>query len=177
MKRIMILLVTMALVLGVTGCTKPVNVPIADVLAEVKEAIKTDLLASGSFTEEDLEEGLPGLLEGDLLKDDLMMFVSDPDIFKKELISEGAILAPMFNVMSDEIILLKAKDRGAVKELQSALEEEKENRLKQWETYLPNQHEKVKNTIIKVEGQYLLYATWEDPTIIEAAFDKALSGK
>lgn len=177
MKKIMILLVTIALVLGVTGCTKPVNVPIADVLAEVKEAIKADLLASGSFTEEDLAEGLPGLLEGDLLKDDLMMFVSDPDLFKQELISEGSILAPMFNVMSDEIILLKAKDKGAVKELQAALEQEKENRLTQWESYLPNQYEKVKNTVIKVQGQYLLYATWEDPKIIEAAFDKALSGK
>lgn len=177
MKKIMILLVTMALVLGVTGCAKPVNVPMADVLTEVKEVIKADLLASGSFTEEDLAEGLPGLMEGDLLKDDLMLFVSDPDLFKKELISEGAILAPMFNVMSDEIIILKAKDKGAVKELQAALEEEKENRLTQWESYLPNQYEKVKNTIIKVQGQYLLYATWEDPAIIEAAFDKALGGK
>jgi hypothetical protein len=174
MKKIMILLVAMALVLGVTGCTKPVNVPIADVLAEVKEAIKAGLLAGGSFTEEDLAEGLPGLVEGNMLEDDLMLFVSDPDLFEKELISAGCILAPMFNVMSDEVILLKAKDKGAVKELQTALEQEKKNRLQQWESYLPDQYEKVKNTIIKVEGQYLLYTTWEDPAIIEAAFTKAL---
>ncbi len=177
MKKIMILFVAMALVLGVTGCTKPVNVPLADVLTEVKEAIKADCLASGNFTEEDMAEGLPGLMEGNMLEDDLSLFVTDPELFKQELISEGYILAPMFNVMSDEVILLKAKDKGAVKELQAALEQEQENRLKQWETYLPKQYEKVKDTIIKVQGQYLLYATWEDPTIIEAAFDKALSGK
>lgn len=175
MKKSAVLMVVVALALSIIGCTKPVDVSIADVLAEVKEAIKADLLASGSFTEEDMEEGLPGLMEGNMLEDDLMLYVSDPELFDKQLISEGYILAPMFNVMSDEVILLKAKDKSAAKDLQVALEQEKENRLKQWETYLPNQHEKVKNTIIKVEGQYLLYATWEDPTIVEAAFDVALA--
>lgn len=177
MKKFAVLVVVMALVLGVTGCAKPVDVPVADILAEVKESIKADLLASGAFSEEDLEEGLPGLMEGNLLEDDLMLFVSDPELFAKELISEGYILAPMFNVMSDEVIVLKAKDKGAVSDLKAALEQEKENRLKQWEDYLPNQRAKVENTIIKVEGQYLLYATWEEPEIIEAAFDKALSNK
>lgn len=175
MKKLVVLMVVMALALSITGCTKPaVDVPIADVLEGVKEAIKADLLASGNFTEEDLKDDLPGLIEANMLEEDLMLYVSDPALFDQDLISEGYILAPMFNVMSDEIIVLKAKDESAVKDLQAALEQEQENRLKQWETYLPDQHEKVKNTIIKAEGQYLLYATWGDATIIEAVFDAAL---
>ena len=175
MKKIIVLMVVMALAFSITGCTKPAaDVSIADVLEEVKEAIRADLLAGGNFTEEDLKDDLPGLIEGNMLEDDLMMYISDPELFDKDLISEGYILAPMFNIMSDEIIVLKAKDADAAKDLKAALEQEQENRLKQWETYLADQHEKVKNTIIKAEGQYLLYATWSDATIIEAAFDMAL---
>lgn len=120
---------------------------------------------------------MPGLMEGDILDEDMGIFLSDPQLFDRELLEEGLVLAPMFNVMSDEIILLKAADKKAIKELEVALEQEKENRLKQWETYLPDQHEKVKNTLIKGEGHYLLYATWADPAIIETAFTKALSNK
>ncbi len=174
MKKFVLLVVVVALALGLTACAEPVDVPLADVFEQVKEAIRADLLDSGAFTEEDLEEGLPGLMEGDLLEDDLTLFVSDPEIFAKELMEEGYILAPMFNVMSDEVIVIKAKDKNAVADLQAALEQEKENRLKQWEDYLPNQRAKVENTIIKAEGLYLLYATWEDAEVIEAAFDQAL---
>lgn len=178
MKRIAVLVVALALLLGMTACAKPTaDVPVADVFAAVKEAIKAAVLAEGTFTEEDLQEGLPGLMEGNLLEDDLMFYISDPELFNKELIAEGYILAPMFNIMSDEIIVLKAKDKAAVKDLQAALEKEKENRLKQWEDYLPNQRVKVENTVIKVEGQYLLYATWEDPELIAEAFDQALGNK
>jgi hypothetical protein len=75
------------------------------------------------------------------------------------------------NVNSDEIILLKAKDEAHVKSLKEALEREKEAQIKTWEIYLPDQFEKVKNNVIKTNGNYLLYVTYGNPDEIEAIFD------
>lgn len=176
-QKMLILLLSLSLVLGLTACSKPVDIPLADILTEIEGAIKADYLAEGHYTEEDFVDGTPGVFAGSLLDDETHVYLTDPDLIDPKLLSEGHVLAAMFIVRSDEIIVLKAKDKGSVKTLQAALEQEKANRLKQWETYLPDQHEKVKQTIIKTEGQYLLYATWDDPKLIETAFTKAISGK
>ena len=116
-------------------------------------------------------------MEADMLDEEPNFLVSDPDIFDKSLLAEGLVTAPMINIRSDEVIVLKAKDKKDVPALEEMLQKELENRLDLWATYLPDQHEKVKNTIIKVQGNYLLYATWSDAPALEAAFTKALSGK
>ena len=176
MKRFVILLLALGVVLSLSACSGQPGAPVADILSKVKDAIKDDMLAQG-MSEQDFKEGLPGFIEADLIADETDMYFTDPEILDKTKIAEGAVLAPMFNINSDEIIILKAKDKSAVEALEASLQKEKENRLKQWETYLPAQHEKVKNTVIKVSGLYLLYGTYRDASVIEGAFDLALSGK
>jgi hypothetical protein len=175
-RRVGVLLVVLSLILVLAGCGQGKNVPISGIMAKVKEAIKADLIGNG-FSEDDFTEGLPGFMEADILEEDFSMLLSDPELLDRDLIGEGIVLGSMFNINSSEIIVLKAKEESDVQTLKEALEKEKENRLKQWESYLPDQYEKVQNTLIKVEGKYLLYATYDDTTIIEESFDAALGGK
>lgn len=175
MKKLSVLLLLFVTTVCLFGCSGP-KVPVEDIAAEIKEAIKEHMIAGG-IPEEQFENGLPGYIEADILEEGSAMWLSSPDLFDEDTIDEGVILASMFNVNSDEILIVKAKDKRSVKDLLVAMETEKENRLRLWETYLPNQYEKVKNTVIKSEGLYLLYATYKDPEVVEGAFQSALKGK
>lgn len=176
MRRFVILFLALGVVLSLSACSSRPKVAVADILSKVKDAIKDDMLAQG-MSEDDFGEGLPGFVEADLIADETDIYFTDPEILDKTKIAEGAVLAPKLNTDSNEIIILKAKDMSVVEELEASLQEEKENRLKQWENGLPDQYEKVKYTIVKVNGLYLIYGTYRDASVVEAAFDMALSGK
>lgn len=84
------------------------------------------------------------------------------------------MLKAMINVKADEIIVLKAADEKYIEDLKKALEEEGAAQEQQWSTYLPDQHEIVKNRIIKQEGLYLALIISEKAEDIEKAFTAAL---
>lgn len=176
MKRFVILLLALGVVLSLSACSSGPKMTVADIMSKVKEAIKDDMLAQG-MSEDDFAEGLPGLVEADLMSGESDKYLSVPDLLDKSRIAEGAILVSESDTNSDEIIILKAKDQNAVEGLEASLQKERENRLKQWESRSPDQYEKVKYTIIKVNGLYLLYGTYRDASVIEGAFDLALRGK
>jgi hypothetical protein len=177
-KKIRLLgLLTLALALLVTGCSSKVNdVAVADIYAQIEAVIKADLEANGVDLDE-AEEELPGYVRTDLLEGELRFVLAEEGLLDLDLIAEGVALQSMWNTSSTEILVIKAKDEAAAEQLSAALEQEKELRLEQWATYLPNQREKVENTVIKVSGVHLLYATYENPDQIEAAFDAVLQGE
>lgn len=176
MRRFLILLLALGVVLGLSACSNRSEVAVADILSKVKDAIQDDMLAQG-MSEDEFKKGLPGFIEADLIADETDMYFIDPGILDKTQIVEGAMLATAMSTSSDQIIILKARDQSAVEELEASLQKERENRLKQWENGQSNQYEKVKFTVVKVNGLYLLYGTYRDASIVEGAFDTALSGK
>ncbi len=170
-------LLTLALALMVTGCSSKVSdAAVADIFAQIDDVIKADLEANGVELD-DAEEELPGYVRTDLLDGELRFVLADEDLLDLDLIAEGVALQSMWNISSTEILVIKAKDVAAAEQLEAALQQEKELRLEQWATYLPDQHQKVQNTLIKVDGVHLLYATYENSDQIEAAFDAALQEK
>lgn len=140
---------------------------------KIKEQIAADMKENGAGEDVLVDGKLLSYIEVDLLddKDPSTSIYLDKMQLNKEEVEEGIVLAAMMNVNSDEIILLKAKDEAHVKSLKEALEREKEAQIKTWEIYLPDQFEKVKNNVIKTNGNYLLYVTSGIPEKIEAIFD------
>ncbi|MGM9926802.1 MAG: DUF4358 domain-containing protein [Bacillus sp. (in: firmicutes)] len=169
------------LLLGVVGCgnneadNEKDDVKLEEILTSIKEQIAEDLEAGG--VEEAIVEGnLQGYTEVDLLStnDSNAAIYIEKLNMDTDALEEGFILQPMMNVKSDEIILLKAKDEEHVDKLKELLEAEKLVQVETWERYLPDQYEKVKNNVIKVNGSYLLYVTYENPEKIVQIFENNL---
>jgi hypothetical protein len=181
MKKLMSLL-GFVLVLGlIAGCSNQGSgknevqptITLEEMSLKIKEQIAADMKENGAGEDVLVEGKLQSYIEVDLLddKDPSTSIYLDKMQLNKEEVEDGIVLAAMMNVNSDEIILLKAKDEAHVKSLKEALEREKEAQIKTWEIYLPDQFEKVKNNVIKTNGNYLLYVTYGNPDEIEAIFD------
>lgn len=181
MKKLMNLLV-FVLVLGlVVGCSNQKSekneeapkVTLEEMSLKIKEQMAADMKEQGAGEDVLVEGKLQSYIEVDLMddKDPSTPIYMEKMKLNKEEVEDGIVLAAMMNVNSDEIILLKAKDEAHVKSLKEALEREKEAQIKTWEIYLPDQFEKVKNNVIKTNGNYLLYVTYGNPEKIEEIFD------
>lgn len=186
MKKWLSLLLLATVVLAMAACgtaTKEENkngenektVSVETIMNDIKSQIAKDYEESGAENVL-VENKLQGFVEANLVAEESedpanAVFVEKLKINKEDLES-GVVLAPLMNTKSDEIIVLKAKDEKQVKALQGLLDKEKEAQISTWETYLPDQLEKVQNNIIKTNGKYLLYVTYDDPSKIEAIFDK-----
>lgn len=181
MKKLMNLLV-FVLVLGlVVGCSNQESekneeapkVTLEEMSLKIKEQMAADMKEQGAGEDVLVEGKLQSYIEVDLMddKDPSTPIYMEKMKLNKEEVEDGIVLAAMMNVNSDEIILLKAKDEAHVKSLKEALEREKEAQIKTWEIYLPDQFEKVKNNVIKTNGNYLLYVTYGNPEKIEEIFD------
>ncbi len=174
MKKILAVVMVCLVMAAAVGCgQEEANVPVSTIVAGIKEEIGKDLKAGG-VPEDQFKDGqLPGYMEVDLVKEKLSQY---PQLeFNKEDIEEGILLSPMINIRADQIIILKAQDKDKVDVLKQALEKLKEGQLKIWESYLPDQYEKVNNNIIKTQGRYLIYITYDNPEAIEKVFDSALN--
>lgn len=154
------------------------NISVSDLMEDVKEQLARDIEEdSGDNLLED-DGTLSGYIQADLLEDtdeepfvDLLLDRSELD---SDMLDEGQFLAPMMNINSNEIIILKAKDEEDVDSLKEALEREQDVQIGIWEQYLPDQYEKVKENIIKTKGTYLLFVTADDASSIEDLFDEKL---
>jgi len=157
-----------AIIVGVmVGCSSEnenIDISFSDLYEDIKGKISNDM-----------DGELAGYLEIDLLDED----TDDPsaEIYEESMqldrdqLANGRIIAAAMNVNADEIILIEAKEETQVDAIEEALERQKDQEYQIWETYLPDQFEKVKNNIIKTNGKYLLYVTYEDPEAIENIFD------
>lgn len=185
MKKISSLFVVILSLLLVVACSNGTDnqkkedapkkeVSIEKMLTEIKEQIAKDLEAGGvpdALVDGKLQMYLETNLK-DSEEDDpgIAMYTERMQLNQDDL-AKGIILAPMMNVKSDEIIVLEATDEAKVAALKEALEREKDAQVQTWEQYLPDQYEKVKNNIIKTNGKYLIYITYDNPESIEKIFD------
>lgn len=73
---------------------------------------------------------------------------------------------PMMNVHATMYVLIKAKD-GKVDEVKAKVEEYGKSYEEQWSTYLPDQHELVKNRKVGVKGNVVYMIVSENASEIE----------
>ncbi|MHC0037957.1 DUF4358 domain-containing protein [Pseudoneobacillus sp. C159] len=175
--RLFVLTFVISLIVGCTNQSKEKDkkpeVSLEEISTKVKEQMAEDLKELGAGDDVLVDGKLQMHLEVDLTNEDdpsAPIYLENMKLNKEEL-EDGIVIAHMMNVKSDEIILLKAKDEANVKSLKEALERERENQIKTWEIYLPEQFEKVKNNVIKTNGKYLLYVTSDHPEKIEEVFE------
>lgn len=81
---------------------------------------------------------------------------------------------PMINVKSAEITILKVKNAEDINTVKAAVEVRRENVLKTWEHYLPDQYEQVQQSQIVVNGRYIMFIVAPDVEQRVAAFNEAL---
>lgn len=174
MKKTIVIVLVASLILALAGCNqeKPeVNVPVNDIVENIKEVIKNDMIENGVSEEKFTDGSLPGYsVKG----------VKDSFAFKNlevddTWLEEGTAIMQMINIKSDMIVVLKASDEEYVDELAEVLTSLLKGQENTWSSYLPDQYEKVKNNIMKLHGKYLIYITYDNPEKIEKVFDEALN--
>ncbi len=175
MKKFFSLAIIVLTVFTFVGCgqqVQEVNVPVKDIVEDIKTQIAEDMKAGG-VKEESIKDGkLPGYMETDLTAEEAQGPMLE--LFNMEDIEEGIILQQMRNIRSDLIIVVKAKDESKVDSIKSSLEKIKEGQDNVWSQYLPDQYEKVKNNITLANGKYLVYITYDSPEKLEEIFVNAL---
>lgn len=177
MKKIIGILSILIITVGLVACgdkeeTKS-DLPVKDILNAMKEKFAEDL-EGGELIDGEIE----GFIEADLTEesadDPFLDSILERMEFDMDDLDEGLFFAPMMNVNSDQIIVLKANDVDSVAALKEALEIELEAQHSVWEQYLPDQFDKVKNNIITTEGVYLTYITSENPEALEKVFKEKI---
>lgn len=176
MKKIIALSVVLLTLLAFVGCSSQeteVNVTISEIMEAVKNQMADDMKAGG-MPEDNFKDGkLPGYMEVDLTGEESQSQIME--LFNSEDIEEGVVLQQMINIKSDLIIVVKAKDETKVEGVKESLNKVKEQQENIWSKYLPDQYEKVKNNVIKTNGNYVIYITYDNPESIEEKFESSLN--
>lgn len=131
------------------------DVPTADVLADIKEALGEDMPMMGEVDAATLET-LYGIKASD--------------------VAEFSGMMAMINVRADEIVVFKAKD-GKTDDIKAAIEKRKADLDALWSQYLPDVYEQVKNAQIVEKGDYVLFVVLPDAQKAVDAFNTALTVK
>lgn len=94
--------------------------------------------------------------------------IEDTLDIKKEQVEEFLMATPMMIVRSDTYIIVKPS-KGNKEIVKEKIDEYMSNLEKQWETYLPEQYELVKNRLEKELGDYLIYIVSIDNDLVYKA--------
>ena len=169
MKQVSILVVLLCglLLIGCTGGAQG-NVDMDDLFDSIKDQIQTDLREFGFGDEDFAAEVLPGYTIFDIKGEDADYVLPEMD---KDDVEEGIAIKASMMLNSDQIVILKAA-AGKVDSVKEALEAELEGQLELWENYLADQAAKVRETIITVQGDYIIYITYPNPEAIEDIFNQ-----
>lgn len=131
------------------------DVPTADILAAMKDALGEDMPMMGEIDAATLES-LYGIKASD--------------------VAEFSGTMAMINVRADELIVFKAKD-GKTDDIKAAIEKRKTDLDSVWSQYLPDVYEYVKNAQVVEKGDYVLFVVLPDAQKAVDAFDTALTVK
>lgn len=164
------LLLCSLLIAGCNGQPAGGNASVEELYNEIKGHISEDLRNLG-FGDDDFDaEELPGYAVIDLKGEEADWVLAE---LNKDDVQEGFVIKAAMMLNSDQIILIKAAP-GKVNEIKAVLEAEHAAQLDLWENYLADQAVKVRDTIISVQGDFIIYITYPDAEGIEAIFDDAM---
>lgn len=95
--------------------------------------------------------------------------------FDRSLVSEYIIYQAMINVRSDEIAVFKVKDASNIAEVEKGIQKRLDLLDKIWQSYLPDQYDKVKKHIILKKDNYILFSVSDDQKKVEEIFNSFFS--
>ncbi|WP_066301385.1 DUF4358 domain-containing protein [Bacillus sp. FJAT-29937] len=93
------------------------------------------------------------------------------------LLEEYIIQMPLMNVTSNELSILKLKDKKDLETVKSALEKRAADAIRNFENYLPDQYENAKNYKIVTNGNYMLFVISEESEELIKHFNAFFSNK
>lgn len=167
MKKIISVMLVVVIAVSLVGCkkAKEVDVKTQDLINSIGESIAKDANVS---SKEEL-----GWNEVDLLSENgsaiLEMMNLDPNLLEEAIYYEN----PM-NVRADRIIIAKVKEEKDVNTVKLAFDELKQAQEADWEQYLPDQYQKVKEGQVIVKDKFVFYFVYEDIASIKKIVDDAL---
>lgn len=85
------------------------------------------------------------------------------------------VYGSMMSVKANEIILIKANDQAGVNEAVNVLNSRRDTLLKQWENYLQDQYQLVKDGTVTTDGLYAVLVIAEGGSSAVSAFHSALN--
>jgi len=92
-------------------------------------------------------------------------YYMDPD-----LLADFAVRMPAVNIKTNELAVLKVKDKKSMDEVKKGIEKRAKDVQKMFESYLPDQYENAKNFKIVTEGDYVLFIISESADELEDLF-------
>lgn len=152
MKKMISLLLTFALVLGLTACG-----------GETEEAVSVDV----SALYDSYGEYLPDMFEMDAetMLNFLGIEVEDCVQYKVAVCAEG--------MRSDEVWLIEAKDEAALEDLRQLAQTRIEAKLDETISYAPDQYVVVEKAELLTNGLYLALLISPDVDTLQAGFEAA----
>ncbi|MDD2441557.1 MAG: DUF4358 domain-containing protein [Clostridiaceae bacterium] len=91
---------------------------------------------------------------------------------KSEDLAAGTGIQATFNVNAAQILVLEAASADKVETIKTALNTMLDQQKELWSQYLPDQYEIVKKTVLKSEGNLIVYITYVNADALEAIFDE-----
>ncbi|WP_455714958.1 DUF4358 domain-containing protein [Anaerosporobacter sp.] len=167
MKKIVVIILVAVLTVSLAGCkkSKEADVKTKELIDSIGEKIAKDV---GVSSKDELDWS-----EVDLLSENglaiLEMMNLDPNILQEAIYYEN----PM-NVRADRIIIAKVKEEKDVNTVKLAFDELKKAQETDWEQYLPEQYEKVKNGQVFTKDKFVFYIVYDDVASIKKIVDDAL---
>lgn len=86
---------------------------------------------------------------------------------RQELVQDGVVMLNMLNVRADAVYVLQAADEAGAKELEADLQEVQRRHKETWESYLPDQYEKVEKAAIGRVGNVAYYVVFDEVKELE----------
>jgi hypothetical protein len=101
-------------------------------------------------------------------------FIGNVYQIDKSKYEDVLVYGSMMGVHANEIILIKAKDSAGVSEAKKTLQNRKNKLIEQWKSYLPEQYELVKQSVITSNGLYVAFVCADSQNKAVSAFNAAL---
>ena len=115
------------------------------------ENLASEILKSGAF-------------EDELIKVDSEMIIRDYNFNPNEI--ENLVSYQGSGATSEEIVILKAKDKSNLNSIKDKINERIEERKDAFQSYLPQEVGKIDNNILKVEGNYVIFCVSNNSSIV-----------
>lgn len=155
-------------ILCLTGCGKKEEnnsqVSVTELMDTVNEEIESVFAESG---------GQANYMRVDLAADEGKDLAESIEL-DADKVEEAILLMNPMNVNADKFVIAKAQEEDDVDDIIAAFENLKQQQLSEWEFYLPAQYEKVQNNIIKANGKYVFYITYDEPEKMLELVEKKL---
>lgn len=76
------------------------------------------------------------------------------------------------NIKADEIAILKVKDANSISDIKDKIMKRVDKQSKSFSGYLPDEYYLIQHNILKVNGNYVIFAISKDAEKISSAFDE-----